>query len=45
MNFDILEFLECLSRKFRFHENLTLIRDTLHEDLTYVYEKVSLNSF
>jgi len=32
MKFDIREFLENLSRKFKFHSNLTRITSTFHED-------------
>ena len=32
MKFDIWEFLENLSIKFKFHYNLTIITGTLHED-------------
>jgi hypothetical protein len=32
MNFDILDFFENVSRKFKFHSNVTIMTGTLHED-------------
>jgi hypothetical protein len=44
MKFYIGEFFEILSRKFKFHENLTGITGTLHEE-QYTFLFISLPVF
>jgi len=44
IKFDIWVFLEDLPRKFKFHQNLTRIMCTLHEDRSTFFNHISLTS-
>jgi hypothetical protein len=41
MKFDICVFVENVSRKFKFHKNLTRTTSTLHEDVYYTFMIIS----
>ena len=45
MKFDTWAFLPNVSKEFRFHQNLTSVTDTLHEDLYHIYFNISLNPY